>query len=96
MSPISRTSKRPSSGSGVRCHLHASAEVRAVRDEDVVHEASRALASSTVTLDRLAFQPAKTARVATRKDTLPPMAFDVVFARCATAPLMPALATFAK
>ena len=41
-------------------------------------------------------QRAKIASVAQRYDALPPSAFEVVFARCAIAPLIPALATFAK
>ena len=39
---------------------------------------------------------AKTAEVAQRNDAWPPSAFDVEFARSATAPLIPALATLTK
>ena len=41
-------------------------------------------------------QRANTVSVARRYETLPPSAFVVSFARCAIAPLIPALATFAN
>ena len=42
------------------------------------------------------FQRTKTAEVAQKNDALPPSAFELVFARAATAPLMPAPAKFVK
>ena len=49
-----------------------------------------------MTVTRSFCQRAKTASVAQRYDALPPSAFVVMFARCAIAPLMPALAMFAN
>ena len=54
------------------------------------------LSSSTVTRISEFCQRAKTASVAQRYETLPPSDLVVSFARCAIAPLMPALATLAK
>ena len=54
------------------------------------------ISSSTVRRSSEFCQLAKTASVAQRYETLPPSAFVVSFARWAIAPLMPALATFAK
>jgi hypothetical protein len=52
--------------------------------------------SSTATVTSEFFQRANTASVAQRNDALPPKAFEVEFARLATAPLIPALAMLAK
>jgi hypothetical protein len=54
------------------------------------------ISSSTETRSSEFCQREKTAKVAHRYDAFPPSAFVVSFARCAIAPLMPALATFAK
>ena len=52
--------------------------------------------SSTDTCTSPTLQRANTLSVASAYDTLPPSAFVVSFARCAIAPLMPTLATFAN
>ena len=51
--------------------------------------------SSTVTWTSPTFQRANTLSVASRYDIFPPSAFVVSFARCAIAPLIPALPMFA-
>ncbi len=96
MSPISEDVEEAVVGRGLRRHPHAAGEVAAVGDEDVVEQAARDARRRPRARISLGFQRAKTASVAQRKDTLPPIALDVVLARWATAPLMPALATFAN
>ena len=56
----------------------------------------RRVSPSTETWTSVLLQRAKTANVAQRYEIFPPSAFVVSFARCAMAPLIPALATFAN
>ena len=57
---------------------------------------ARRVSPSTETETSLFPQRAKTANVAQMYETLPPNALEVSLARCAIAPLMPALPTFAN
>ena len=94
-SPIVTTSRRPSPASASghifipppknRPFATTTSNIRPLR-----------VSPSTVRRVSTADHPAKTANVAQRYDAFAPRAFEVSLARCAIAPLMPALATLAK
>ena len=95
-SPISTTSKRPSSGTRVGCELHPAAVPAAVGDDHVVHRPA-----ALVVVERhghLGVLPARRTRATARRRTSRARRarFDIEFARCATAPLIPAEPTFAN
>jgi hypothetical protein len=94
-SPIVSTSKRPSSGSASGQMIIPPPNVFPFATTTSCMWPTR-LSPSTVTRSSEFCHFAKTAKVAQRYEILPPRAFVVSFARWAIAPLMPALATFAK
>ena len=57
---------------------------------------ARRVSASTFTVSSVFLQRANTANVAQTYETLPPSALELSLARWAIAPLIPALATFAK
>ena len=89
------TSKSPSEGSasGVSRIPPASSLPIAAMTSSIFPERRSSSISTSYSEFR---QRMKTVLVAQKNETLPPSAFELVFARAATAPLMPAPAKFVK